>query len=263
MNFNMEKMEQNDKLISGREILANNLERPEDVPPIFEKLREEDKQFILEVRELNKIIEEDFLKNHPEILEAKKQLQDKFRFKSWENFVPEEVSVHIDRYKAKKFTKPENLGDKAQTDCMATIWELTKLRLFELQDTIQHPGFYSKQTEYLVEHILDGIAKAKLDSLPDKLWGLKNMGWRSILEKNAEDSDRTQEATFEKIRVIHRFVNAFHQKILGNMAIYYIKDLWRYVAVRIINIKDKEEWDAIAQGFFDKLSNLNIEDGKF
>jgi len=251
----MEKFEEQAK--------PENLERPEDVPLIYERLREEDKLFVLEVRELGKMSEEEFLENNPEVLETKEKVtQNLSEFENLKSFIPDFVLDRVSRYKHRNFTDPKKLGDKSEGNYVATMWDLAKLRLFELQDAVQHPGFYSKQTEYLVEHILDGITESKLDSLPDALSWVRGEEWRPRLDR-AEAEGRKEEAMTEKIRVIHRVVSSVHKYLPGIQGASYIKDLWRYVVVRIKNARSREEWDSFTKDFFDRLSNLNLESGEF
>lgn len=237
--------------------------------PLFEQLDEKSQEFCLEIRKINEMSEEDFLASYPEVAKmtsriAKEREMAKNPSSNFESFV----------WKLKqelKFTvgTKENLAldrfiqnfmqDNKQDITIATMWELTQLHLSELSDftRFRQPGFYSKQTDYLADNILRNIEDSRFSSL--------SASGRYLWEETMKNEKGLPENTADKLRTITMLLRTMHQIPETTWgippAIFFIKDLWRYIAIHATEhgkINKKQMMQQI-ELFLSNLSNINLK----
>lgn len=229
---------------------------PEQNIPGFEHLSEKDKKFVLEIKHLSEISEEEFFKENPKLARMKKKIDATYH----ERYYGEKASVYSAVrtlwlfLSSPRMLKHEGMGDLDKPSFWSTMWELTKLHLFELEDFHKFgPGFYSKQTAFLADQLAQRIDDLDFDTfLPDQYRG-------GQIFRNIPNDTKGQLA---KISVI---LNIFHQKSsrMGGMPVGLrgVKDLWRYIVLHMpyvhLDKSGHDQWYDAMRQFWDQLSNIS------
>lgn len=201
--------------------------------PLFDRLLPEDQKFVLRVRKLSEMTEDDF---------------------------KEKIPIKIKNFLLGKFKRE---GD--QEKYITTIWELVSLHLLELNDSILHrelidqgeipPGTpikLSYQTENLVNTIADRIVLFGELHFPES---------RQHYNFRLQDFVNSRDVN-ERLKGIHFILNFLHRyhdvPVMGD----YIKDLWRWELKEFkpsLGLRDYEQTEVAfekREEFFGRLGSL-------
>lgn len=134
------------------------------------------------------------------------------------------------------------------------MYDLVRLYLFELRDfKTLGEGNYSRQTEYLVDQMLQKFLLNKgVHTFPES-YQFGTFHWIQAAAYGKE--------TNEKLRALHTIFSLYHQR-LGKSGGNYpataglIEDLWRYAWGTSFISGGGGKPKQRAKEFFDKLSNL-------
>lgn len=225
--------------------------------PLFEKLDRDSQEFVAEIYDLSNMSEQEFLAQYPKIKNLAKQSREYWGQKdASSSTIWSEFASALGDITGRNLPWPEQVADKRLF--FATMQDLVLLHLLELKDfaNFGQPGFYSKQTDYAAEKILQQTKEMKLPflnlSMPDALQS-------KILTIQQEE---LPSETAEKIKLIHIIINTLHDRINYGFppALLFVKDLWRYAIIRMKKTKgiDFYDWAKQYGDFFNKLSNINL-----
>lgn len=243
---------------------------PEQNIPGFEHLSEKDKKFVLEIKHLSEISEEEFFKENPKFIFLKEKVSAFRAEKDWTHKIslPTVPKWFLQNWKENRMP---SLGDlKDNPEYWATMWELVRIHLLELEDFHKFgAGFYGKQTIFLAEQLVGRLVDINFNKyLPDG----KTTRYRDVYVALMRENMPTE--TKDQIAVISRILNIFHEKAyMDNMppvGLCGLKDLWRYVLLqmRSSDLNHKGEgrrmikWFNPANNFLDQLSNISWKEDK-
>ncbi len=203
--------------------------RPAEYPPktepkegegilFFEGLDKESQKFVLEVKQLSEMSDQEFLKKLPGDL--RRQVKDSL----------EDESVYA-----------------------ATMWELVTFYLSELKDS-QELGteMYSQRTEHLAKTMLERMVRLRISELLPlefKIGYLKEKFPEFLRSGILPEDPKWQ------VRLMDHIINAYHTSIRMPGLLGLVDDLYRYVFKDFKNLSN-EERRAREDEFFQKLGNL-------
>ena len=181
----------------------------------------ESQKFVLEVKQLSEVSEEEFLKKLPADL----------------------------RREVKDLLDDEDIY-------AATMQELVNFYLSELKDSQElGAGMYSKRTEHLAKTMLERIADPRI------LVRLPYEFKHNYLKRNFPEfytSGILPQDPKWQVRLMDHIINAYHTSIPMSGLMGLVADLHRYVFKDFKNL-DNEERGARMEEFFYKLGNLRTE----
>lgn len=232
------------------------LEDHSDIP-LYEKLDEESQKFVVEVKELSEMSEEEFLDKYPKVRKFIEKSQKRWKIKNPNKTIKFIIlddikNSIIEKIRPDIITSDDlaDLNDKG----IGTMWDLVRLHLLELKDFHDsgQKDFHSRQTDYLAEKILTNIMRNYQG--PDELCFVRG----ALRERGLPGNTR------EKLTTISYVISKLHQydkKGSVPEAIGWIADIWRYAVIRKPNIIGDNRfdcWEKQFKDFFDKLSNINL-----
>lgn len=224
--------------------VEGSLENQEQNIPGFEHLSEKDKKFVLEIKHLGEISEDEFFQENPKLARLKLK---KLKMKD------EPYRLVWLGFQSLKSVRVENMEDAPYY--WTTMWELLKLHLLELEDFRKFgPGFYGKQTAFLANQIVERMADDP-PPLPDAYGG--PTGSRIKFKEIPHE-------TKDQLSRIHWYLTIHHEhsSLDGRLppCLDGIRDLWRYVVLHTSRNPMRPaylRWNDVERQFLDQLSNIS------
>ncbi|RPI19199.1 MAG: hypothetical protein EHM58_02460 [Ignavibacteriae bacterium] len=240
--------------------IKNELPKTLEGIPIFEHLDDKSKKFVLHIKELNIESEEEYFAKRPEIAEMVEKNRETEGIKRL--FLKRHFD-HTDYEINTLYHEGKVSGSRIRN--FATMWDLVRLRLYELEDAQNPESFHSKRTERLAEKIcfnLYGVVQGG-NWFPD---AAKDIGYE--LEKKGPPL-----AVNDQLILIHTVLNLFHEHDSRQLpcSMFYVSGLWKFALEKIysketnaVNVfkkddPDNRDWPKAVKLFYDSLSNLNLK----
>lgn len=198
----------------------------------FDNLDKKSQGFVLEVKALSEMPEEEFIKTNARAIE---------------NY---------------KLTIGEDMFPKA-SESFASIWELTTYYLSLLKDVSElGPGIYNRRTEHLADTFLSRFFDLKEARIIVQSFSGEVGYLRDLLEYF--DKKSIPENVNEKIILMNNIIQFVHWRAMqGGRPVFsaLVKDFWRFDAKHHKDIK-YERSVGFNTPFFDGLSNLRSKSGE-
>jgi len=237
--------------------------------PLFERLDEASQRFVLEIQALSEMSDEEFLAKYPPVNDMREnsEIDDKKRLRG-RGIVADLLDplrlINLDPPSVMKY----KLSD--QESGIVNMWNLVRLHLLEFRDSLNYnqPGFYEKDTEYLINQIFEKAIKNEIFSkLPDhylaSLFGLPDGDARSAAVFQDIADGHLEPDTDKKVKIIHLVITSQHQhakQAEAPLGSKFIEDLWKYICSRTQGSKLKQaDWNRQANKFYKSLSNLKLK----